>query len=131
MQQFKTLPNVVGTFHEVLGYTFLDWQDGFVRLELALEPRHRNRQGWVHGGVILSLLDIAGTFAGNHSDAGPVATVTMNLSSNFLSGSKEELIHTEGRLLRKGRTAFFTDNRVVEAGSGRVLATSQGVHKYL
>jgi uncharacterized protein (TIGR00369 family) len=131
MKTFKTLPNTENTFHDLLGYTFREWRDGYVELELEVLKKHRNRQGWIHGGVILSLLDIASTFAGNHSEDGPTATVTMNMSCNFIAGTQEDIIRTEGNLIRRGRSTYFTENRVFEDSSGKILATAQGVHKIL
>lgn len=131
MRDFKTLPDIDNTFHELLGYSFLDWRDGYAHLELTVEAKHRNRQGWIHGGVILSLLDIASTFAGNYSEAGPTQTVTVNMSCNFISGTKDDVIRCEGKLVRKGRSTFFTENRILEGASDKILATSQGVHKIL
>ena len=131
MADFKTLPDIEGTFHDLLGYTFVDWKDGFVKTELLLQPKHKNRQGWVHGGVILSMMDVVSTFAGNYGPDGPVQSVTVNISCNFISGTNGEKLLCEGRLVRKGRSTFFTENRVLEGGSEQLLATSQGVHKLL
>lgn len=131
MATFKTLPDTENTFHDLLGYTFREWRDGYVELELEVLKKHRNRQGWIHGGVILSLLDIASTFAGNHSEDGPIASVTMNMSCNFIAGTQENTIRAEGNLVRTGRSTFFTENRVFEDSSGNILATAQGVHKIL
>ncbi len=131
MKTFKTLPDTENTFHDLLSYTFREWRDGYAELELEVLKKHRNRQGWIHGGVILSLLDIASTFAGNHSEDGPIASVTMNMSCNFIAGTQEDIIRTEGNLVRRGRSTFFTENRVFDDSSGKILATAQGVHKIL
>ena len=38
--------------------------------------------------------------------------VTVNLTCNFLSTAMGETVHAEGRIIRKGRSMFFSDVRV-------------------
>ncbi|MFQ6005198.1 MAG: hotdog fold thioesterase, partial [Woeseia sp.] len=55
-----------GTYLEFLGFKLATWKEGFARLEMPVRPDHRNTVGFLHGGVIASLLDIAGAVAGSH-----------------------------------------------------------------
>ena len=49
-----------GTYLEFLGFRLTAWKEGFARLEMPVRTEHRNTVGYLHGGVIASLLDIAG-----------------------------------------------------------------------
>jgi acyl-coenzyme A thioesterase PaaI-like protein len=51
-------------FHELLGLSLVGWRENHARRACDTGPRHVNRSGIVHGGVVLSLLNEAGAFAG-------------------------------------------------------------------
>ncbi len=117
------------SYHRFLDYSVIESGDGFVRLALTGFDCHRNRGDYIHGGVVMSLMDIAGIMAG--VDGEDRQAVTVNLNTNFLATAMGETVHAEGRVTRKGRSMFFCDCRVVDAASGKLYATGQGVYKYL
>ena len=47
-------------YHEMLGYQVTDWRTGYVRIEMDVQPRHKQRDKHTHGGILMGLLDIAG-----------------------------------------------------------------------
>ena len=51
-------------FPALLGFEFLEWEEGRAVLGLRVEPRHLNLADRVHGGVLATLLDVAGACAG-------------------------------------------------------------------
>ena len=120
-----------GSYHCFLDYSVVASDDGFVRLELTGFDRHRNRGDYIHGGVIMSLLDIAGIMAGSSGSDEKRKAVTVNLNTNFLSTAMGEAVHAEGRVTRKGRSMFFCDCRAIDAATGKLYATGQGVYKYI
>ena len=72
-------------YHEMLGYKMTEWRDGFVRLEMEVQPRHRQRGTHTHGGILMGLLDIAGILSNLYGKRGKVETLTLSLSTNFLA----------------------------------------------
>ena len=42
-----------------------------------------------------------------------------------------ESVYAEGRIIRKGRSMFFSDIRVVDAETGKIYSSGQGTYKYL
>ncbi len=74
-----------GTYLEFLGFKLIDWKDGYARLEMPVRSDHRNTVGFLHGGVISSLLDIAGAVAGSYGDAKESVSITVNLNVNFMA----------------------------------------------
>src|SRR5260370_31814157 len=54
-------------FNVLLGYRLAEWREDFARLELVLEPKHLNRSGVVHGGVLATMLDVTLRHAGGHT----------------------------------------------------------------
>ncbi|MDH3442029.1 MAG: PaaI family thioesterase, partial [Gammaproteobacteria bacterium] len=53
---FDTPTLYAGTYLEFLGFKLIDWKPGFAKLEMPVRDDHRNTVGYLHGGVISSLL---------------------------------------------------------------------------
>ena len=124
-------PPPADSYHTFLDYKVVERDEGFVRLEMTGLNHHRNRGDYIHGGVLMSLMDIAGIMAGGRASGETRKTVTVNLTCNFLSTAMGETVHAEGRIIRKGRSMFFSDVRVVDSESGKIYSSGQGAYKYL
>ena len=127
----STLGKDADSYHKFLDYNVVESGNGFVRLEMLGFDCHRNRQDYIHGGVLMSLMDIVGIMAGCRGSDETKPAVTVNLSCNFLSSAMGRTVHAEGKVVRKGRSMFFCDCRVVDAETGKIYSTAQGVYKYL
>jgi len=119
------------SFHNVLDYDVLERADGFVKLAMTGHDCHRNRGDYIHGGVLMALMDIAGIMAGGRASGETRNSVTVNLNCNFLSAAFAEKVFAEGKIVRKGRSMFFADCRVLDAETGKILSTASGIYKYL
>lgn len=117
-----------GTYLEFLGFKLTDWQEGFVRLEMAVRPEHRNTIGYLHGGVIASLLDIAGAFAGSHKRSEEYVAVTVNLNTSYMAPTTSNTVIAEGELIRKTKKLFFAQARVIDPENSRLCATATGTY---
>jgi len=124
-------PPPADSYHRFLDYEVVERSDGFVRLAMTGFNHHRNRGDYIHGGVLMSLMDNAGIMAGGRASGETRKAVTVNLNYNFLSTAMGETVHAEGRIIRKGRSMFFSDVRVVDAESGKIYSSGQGAYKYL
>jgi uncharacterized protein (TIGR00369 family) len=124
--------DVLGTWHEVLGYNVIDWEDGRALLELTVKPEHRNLGKSVHGGVLASLVDIAGFIGGGWHPDSHNRAVTINLNTNFIAGTSADVIRAEGWRVRltKGGT-LFTRVRIYEPDTEKLLVEAQGTYKML
>lgn len=119
------------SYHKFLDYNVVESGGGFVRLEMTGFDCHRNRGDYIHGGVLMSLMDIAGIMAGCSGSGEQRKAVTVNLTCNFLSTAMGETVHAEGRVVRKGRSMFFCECRVVDVATGKVVCMGQGTYQYL
>ncbi len=114
-------------FVRLIGGKMEEWQEGLVRLSVAVEPRHTNPHGVMHGGVVTTLMDevMGGVIASVRGlevmRAAPHSTVDMNVS--FLSAARpgDELV-VEGRVLRIGKTVAFGEAEARRRGDGEVVA---------
>lgn len=123
---------VAGRFDDVMGFDVAEWREGFARIRLEVADVHRNRQGYVHGGVIGALIDGAGLWAGNYDPAtgGARGAATVSTACNFIGGAKGGVLLAEGSLVRAGKSMYFATATVLDAATGAVLATGHGAYKY-
>jgi uncharacterized protein (TIGR00369 family) len=95
-------------------------------LEFDIAEHHRNRAGAVHGGALMTLMDIAcgqvGIWA--ESSAAPARAATVSLSANFILPALRGPLHITARNLGGGRTLFYADCEIVDA-DGKLCATGQ------
>ena len=61
---------------------------GTARLSLPVEPHLTNSLGTVHGGVIMSLLDVALCTAARTLHPESAGVVTVDLSASFIDGGR-------------------------------------------
>ena len=118
-----------GTYLEFLGFRLIDWKKGFARLEMPVRKNHRNTVGFLHGGVISSLLDIAGAVAGSYGDARDSVSITVNLNVNFMSPHEAKKVIAEGELVRATTSLFFAQSRLLDPENNRLCATATGTYK--
>ena len=118
------------TFHHVLGYRVTELRSGYARMEMDVQRRHRNNGDYVHGGVLMTLLDVAALRAGAFDYPQPRQILTLSLSTNFISAALTDTLIAEGFLQRAGRSIYFADSRVSDAVTGEVFATAQGTFRY-
>ena len=120
-------------FVEVLGLELWAFGDGNAELRVDLAEAHLNSWEVAHGGVLMTMLDVAmaqaARSANSHElDLGPgVATVEMKTS--FMRPAEGEL-RALGTLLHRTATMAFCEARVLD-GHARLCAHATGTFKYL
>lgn len=118
-----------GTYLAFLGFKLTEWKEGFARLEMPVRPEHRNTVGYLHGGVIASLLDIAGAVSGSFGISDKFVSVTINLNCNYLSPHRADTVIAEGELIRAHKSLFFAEARLYDPEHKRLCATATGTYK--
>jgi uncharacterized protein (TIGR00369 family) len=118
-----------GTYLEFLGFKLIDWKKGYARLEMPVRGEHRNTVGYLHGGVISSLLDIAGAVAGSYGDAKESVSITVNLNVNFMAPHQADVAVAEGELIRMSSSLFFAQAKLIDPANSRLCATATGTYK--
>jgi uncharacterized protein (TIGR00369 family) len=82
---------------------------GTAKLSLPVEKHLTNSLGTVHGGVIMSLLDVALCTAARTLHPDSVGVVTIDLSTSFIGGGTGARLLAEARVLKDGRTMSFVE----------------------
>jgi len=83
--------------------------EGSARLSLPVEPHLKNSLGTVHGGVIMSLLDVALCTAARTLHPDSIGVITIDLSTSFIGGGKGARLLADSRVLRDGKSMIFVE----------------------
>lgn len=126
----ETQPEDHIPFLRFLGVRELPAPPGQARMQLPeLKPEHCNLLPAAHGGVVMTLLDVAMARAALAAPtASAAAVVTVEMSSRFLQPGRGPLTAT-GRVLHGGRSLCTCQADVAQA-DGTVVATAMGTFKY-
>lgn len=119
------------SFSQELGCQVEQWSDGHGRIALQLQKWHLNAGGIVHGGVIMTLLDMATSMVGLFC---PVKgnrrySMTVSLTTNFIGQTRTGKLVAIGRRTRAGNKLFFATGEVLTE-EGNLIATASAVHRY-
>jgi uncharacterized protein (TIGR00369 family) len=114
-----------------LGVEFLGMADGQAQVALTLTGRHMN--GWQvgHGGVTMTLLDVAMAMAGRSLEPTARGGVTIEMTTSFLQPAGQpggRLIGT-GRAYHRSATLVFCEAEV--RNGERLVAKAMGTFKFI
>jgi len=98
---------------------------GNARLSLPVEPHLTNSLGTVHGGVIMSLLDVALCTAARTLHPDSLGVITIDMSTSFIGGGQGERLIAESRVLKDGRSMTFVEGEAKNA-DGTLVAKAIG-----
>lgn len=111
-------------FTEHLGIEVADLQDGVAQLALQLRPELCNSFGTAHGGVLMTLLDVALCQAARTQHPDSAGIMTIDMSTSFIAAGEGRL-RAEGRVLKPGRSTIFAEAEVRNA-DGALVAKAIG-----
>jgi len=106
--------------------------EGSARLSLPIEPHLTNSLGTAHGGVIMSLLDVALCTAARTLHPESIGVITIDMSTSFIDGANGKKLFAEARVMRDGRSMSFVEAEAKnEDGSivAKAIATVRVRHK--
>ncbi len=118
-------------FIKDIGIEFTEVQPGNARLELSVQPRHLN--GWraVHGGVTMTVLDVAMAIAARSLEPEVEGVVTVEMKCSFMqAGPPKGRLLAAGTCVHRSSTMAFCESEVRDE-VGRLLARAMGTFKYL
>jgi uncharacterized protein (TIGR00369 family) len=116
-------------FVEMLGFELLHKKDGVARVKLDPKTEHLNSWNSLHGGVVMTLLDVALSSSARALDETCIGCATVELKTNFLAGASGTVI-AEGRAQRAGRSLIYAEGELRDA-AGAVLAKGNGTFKLI
>jgi uncharacterized protein (TIGR00369 family) len=97
---------------------------GRALLELELLPEHMNSWSSAHGGVVMTLLDVAMAMAARTLDPKAAGAITVEMKTSFIGTCTGTLV-AEGRCIHFGKSVAFCEAEARDA-AGKVVAKSSG-----
>jgi acyl-CoA thioesterase len=118
-------------FVQDLGIEIVSAEKGRAVVALDLAPRHLNSWSVAHGGVLMTLLDLAMAAAGRSLDPAAGAGVTVEMKTSFVqpANAGTRLI-ASAHAFHRSSTMAFCDGDVRDTAQ-RLIAKSMGTFKYL
>jgi acyl-coenzyme A thioesterase PaaI-like protein len=91
------------------------------------QPKHKNRRGYVQGGLLMTLADRSLGMAAREG-SGASAVVTIQMDTHFIDAAKiGELLISTPHMVRATRTLVFLNTELT--ADGRCVAMASGVFK--
>ena len=91
-----------------------------LRVSMCEQFERQPDTGQWHGGVLASLIDIAGCYALMLVASGPL--LTLNFSTDFLRLAVSEHLYAEAKVRRVGRTVGFVDVDITDVTNATVAS---------
>jgi uncharacterized protein (TIGR00369 family) len=115
-------------FVEHLGFELIRFDGGEAEIHVALKPELLNSFLVAHGGLSMTLLDVAMAHAARsvHHESG---VVTIEMKTSFFRPGEGRL-RAVGKLLHRSATMAFTEGQIF-GGDGRLCAHATGTFKYV
>ncbi|MEH2513113.1 acyl-coenzyme A thioesterase PaaI-like protein [Nitrobacteraceae bacterium AZCC 1564] len=93
------------------------------------QPKHKNRRGYVQGGLLMTLADRSLGMAAREG-SGASAVVTIQMDTHFIDAAKiGELLISTPHMVRSTRTLVFLNTELT--ANGRCVAMASGVFKIM
>ncbi|MDC8784002.1 PaaI family thioesterase [Roseateles koreensis] len=120
-------------FVEDLGLTLHRMADGEAELRVDIDERHHNSWAVAHGGVVMTLLDVAMAHAARSSpgggpEGGP-GVVTVEMKTSFMRPGEGQL-KAVGKLLHRTATLAFCEGSIFNV-DGQLCAHGTATFKYI
>ena len=115
-------------FVKELGFALHRMHGGESELRYEARPEHTNSFGVMHGGAVMTLLDVAMATAAR-SDTPDMGVVTIEMKSSFMRPARGPMV-ARGRLIQRTRSIAFAEAWVYDA-DGRLCSQSTGTFKYV
>jgi acyl-CoA thioesterase len=122
-------------FLDDIGLDFVSMGDGHSEVALAPEKRHMNSWQVVHGGVLMTMLDVAMAIAGRSLKADKEGgNVTVEMKTTFVRPATVQTpgarIAARGHCYHLSTTMAFCEGEVLD-DLGRICAKASGTFKFL
>lgn len=126
---FRTSP-----FLEANGpFYYCEEGEGFV-IGIRIADKHANARGLAHGGLLMTLADIALGYNAAHTQKPPLPLVTTNLTTDFASSAKlGDWVEARADIQKVGQRVAFANaylsvngERIVRASAVFVVAAPPG-----
>ena len=113
-------------FVELLGLELLRWENDEAEIRFDSQSDHHNSFNVVHGGALMTLLDVAMAHAAR-SGMPELGAVTIEMKTSFMQAARGPLL-AKARVLHRSATMAFTEGSVLDA-DGKLCCHATGTFK--
>ncbi len=97
-------------YYNLLGIHLDSLSEGEAVMYAVTETKHTNPMGFIHGGLVMSLLDAV---MGNAVRSLGIKSVTVDMSVSFPKGAElAKTLYAEGKVVHTGNQLLFAEARV-------------------
>ncbi len=115
-------------FVKELGFRLQRMHGGESELHYEARPQHTNSYGVMHGGAVMTLLDVAMATAAR-SEMLDMGVVTIEMKTSFMRPARGPMV-ARGKLIQRTRSMAFAEAWVYDA-AGQLCSQSTGTFKYV
>lgn len=94
-------------FLEYTGAILKSFGKGEAEVELEIRPHHLQHLGFIHGGVISTLMDNAGWYAAVSDLPEGYTAMTMEIKINYLKPTSGTYLIASAKVVQQGKTSAF------------------------
>jgi len=105
-------------FMKHLGVQLIKVEPGYCELHIPFQENLDQHHGYFHGGVIGSLADVSGGFAGYSLLPEDKAMLTVEYKLNIIAPGQGDYLKGVGRVVKAGRTLTVTEIQVFGVKQG-------------
>lgn len=116
-------------FLKLLGVRCIQVGVGSGEIGLDLKPEHTNTWDVAHGGVLLTLMDVAMALAARSADPYDRSVVTIELKNNFMQAATGRL-RVHAVTIHHTATMAFCEAKLYDAAN-KVCCMANGTFRYL
>jgi len=116
-------------FVESLGIELHGFGHGHAELRVDLDAAHLNTWAVAHGGVVMTMLDVAMAMAARSAHPSGQGVATIEMKTSFMRPAEGQL-RALGKLLHATSTLAFCSGELFD-DSGKLCASASGTFKYL
>jgi uncharacterized protein (TIGR00369 family) len=118
-------------FVKEMGMELLLGEEGRSRLELEIRPQYMNGWGAVHGGVTMTVLDVAMAVAARSLEPDGKGVVTIEMKTSFMqAGPPQGRLAATGVCVHRTNSMAFCEAEARDE-DGRLVAKASGTFKFL
>jgi uncharacterized protein (TIGR00369 family) len=116
-------------FLKLLGVRCISAEMGKGEILLALKPEHTNTWDVAHGGVLLTLMDVAMAVAARSGDPGDRSVVTIEMKNNFMQAANG-ILRVKADTVRRTATMAFCEAKLYN-DQGEICCMATGTFQFL
>ena len=116
-------------FVESLGIELHGFGDGHAELRIDLDASHLNTWDVAHGGVVMTMLDVAMAMAARSANPLGTGVATIEMKTTFMRPAEHQL-RAVAKVLHKTTTMAFCEASLFD-DEGKLCANATGTFKYL